>query len=357
MSSAHASEPARRDIFVDFVRGIVIVDMLLVHYRPYFPEILRQAVSYSDVAMEGFLLLSGYMTGRHYLKRYRSNPPGTTTALWRRSAKLLVVQFILILTVSVPHFALVHPAAGGSALQQFVIDSMLFRNQVGLLHILPLFIALSMLNPGLLWLSSRGWGVVLAAASVLAFWAGRSGFTAFDYGEAPIFPILLWQLYYVIGYGIGTRERRDQPAFAFVTPGIVAGMFLIGLLLKHGSGVIPALPDPTKFPLSAAGVWWGLSLVAMIVVTARWLWPFLSTTSVARIIALYGRNSLLFFAIHVYFAKTLVVLAVRVSPGTIMWWPVIALNFIAAAYVLRLFERPAATNSRGPVRQMKLLFG
>lgn len=351
MSSNHRAGAAR-DEFVDFVRGVVIVDMLFVHYRPFFAEILQPALSYSDLAMEGFLLLSGYMTGAHYLARYRTDPDKTTHSLWRRCLNLLAVQYLLIFTVSVPHFALTHRAGTDPSLWQFVVDSVLFRNQVGLLHILPLFIALSALNPVMLWLSSRGLDWMLFSGSVVAFAMGRAGFTAFNYGDTPIFPLLLWQLYYVIGYGIGTRTPRTSRAFGWLTPLRVLGFVAIGLLLKHGARFFPMLPDPTKFPLSAAGVWWGLSLVTLMILAARQSWPLLAETRFARVMALYGRNSLMMFVIHVYFAKALDVVALRVPLGPVLYWSLIGLNFVAAYYLARVTERPALRDVTRPAHAM-----
>ena len=69
---AELAAPPQRLGIVDFLRGVVIVDMMLVHYDYLVPlGWLRKAINYSDIAMEGVLTLAGFMVGYHYLERYR----------------------------------------------------------------------------------------------------------------------------------------------------------------------------------------------------------------------------------------------------------------------------------------------
>ena len=69
---AELAAPPQRLGIVDVLRGVVIADMMLVHYDYLVPHgWLRKAINYSDFAMEGFLTLAGFMVGYPYLERYR----------------------------------------------------------------------------------------------------------------------------------------------------------------------------------------------------------------------------------------------------------------------------------------------
>ena len=58
----------KRNNFIDYLRGIAIIDMILVHYCWAFPEIVSKIILYHDVAIEGFILLSGFIVGKYYFR-------------------------------------------------------------------------------------------------------------------------------------------------------------------------------------------------------------------------------------------------------------------------------------------------
>lgn len=63
---------SERDEVVDMFRGVVLVDMILMHFSENFPETVSFALQAVDFAIEGFIFLAGFMLGRHYLPRFRS---------------------------------------------------------------------------------------------------------------------------------------------------------------------------------------------------------------------------------------------------------------------------------------------
>src|SRR4030095_16323289 len=254
-----SSARTTRDPYIDFLRGVVIIDMILIHYSPYLASPLAKVLNVSDIAMEGFLLVSGFMTGRHYLPGFVQRPERVTTALLTRAIKLTVVQYFLIFAASYPQFLLLRSEAHDMSPGTFLLDSLLFRNQVGLMHILPLFIALSIVSPILLFLVARNGDWLLIAGSVMIFWLGHTKPSWFIYGSPAIFPIALWQVYFLLGIWLGARAQRcsaymieNTTRVFLVIPVLLAAV----LVLKYGDHIgLPGtlgshLPYVTRFPLT-----------------------------------------------------------------------------------------------------------
>ena len=86
---------------IDFLRGIAIVEMLSTHYAVYFPLVLAKVIDYTETAMPLFVLLAGLIVGWGY-RKFEHDPGGQTWIVWRRALRVLVIQYLMILTLGVP---------------------------------------------------------------------------------------------------------------------------------------------------------------------------------------------------------------------------------------------------------------
>ena len=138
-----------RDNVIDFMRGIVIICMVLVHYSNYLDyivgnEISSKVIGYTDVAMEGFIYLFGFMIGSKYFRVFKINRKKIIKRLFNRAFKFTAIHYTMVLTIGMPlAFLIGRKLTRGVSIDKYLIESFLFYNQEPLLHILPTFISLS----------------------------------------------------------------------------------------------------------------------------------------------------------------------------------------------------------------------
>jgi hypothetical protein len=294
---------------IDFLRGIAIVEMLAAHYAVYFPLPVEKLIDYTETAMPLFVLLAGVIVGWGY-RKFDRDPWGQTWTVWRRALRVLIIQFLMILTLGVPLYLLGMPGVGnGQSLAEFLFRSLFFLNQIGLLHILPTFIPLFAISPVILFALSRGWDGTLVLVSMALFCIGHFHPYLLDLGQPTIFPFILFQLYFVIGCLLG-KVTRQQDALPPKRPQrwVLAsfGWLVTSMLLVHGK-ILP-LHIISTHPLNFFGLLYELPLVATAWLVSLAMLPNLKRVWGYAPVARFGRHALLAFVIHVYLAKALSVL-------------------------------------------------
>ena len=162
--------------------------------------------------MEGFLFLAGFTIGWHYLPKFRQNKWAAASVLWGRAGKIVLIHYLMILTISLPFWSYFYLQTVDQVID-FGLSSFLFLNQIPILHILPTFVPLFVLSPALLYLLSRNWDWWLPAGSLALFGIFVSDPNALSYGENRIFPVILWQVYFVFGCFLGKRVSEAGIAF------------------------------------------------------------------------------------------------------------------------------------------------
>jgi len=325
---------------IDFLRGVAIVEMLAAHYEVYLPPIAEKVIDYSETAMALFVLLAGFIVGWSY-RKFEREPAQQTWVVWKRALRVLAIQYLIILTLSVPLFLLGMPGLGsGQSLAQFVFQSMLLMNQIGLIHILPTFIPLFVISPAILFALARKWDVFLGVISLGLFCIGHFYPYLLDVGQPTIFPFLLFQLYFVVGCLLGKRARLTgsvpprQPKKWLVAS---SALLLITMLLVHGKIVPPHLIS--THPLNLFGLMYHAPIIATVWLLSLVLWPYLQRLWFHRSVTRFGRHALLVFVVHVYLAKALGVLNyfASVPPWAnyvLILASVLAMNEIARRYEL-----------------------
>ena len=255
-----------RDLRIDLVRGVAITAVVADHLAFWRPA------SYSFIhlatvervgpvsAAELFVALSGLVLGLVHRRRIEADS-------WAVSARHLAARSFLLYRVGViagvsfwllgfvPRRSYVpFPRSSLHDLPATAADVVLLQQTPPHLNILGLYVLLLVLAPALLWLLCHNRTLELLTASFL-LWAiatiAPHGVTHFALGGP--FPLLSWQLLFVIGLAIGyhrsaleTRRFGRRPvtvlAAAIVTIGVFVAMDNSNWagLVGHGrSSVIP----------------------------------------------------------------------------------------------------------------------
>jgi len=297
-----------RSSFIDFMRGLAIMNMVLVHFNYLIPLDIANIISYLDVAMEGYLCIAGYMVGWYYYPLYKTGKRNITRRLIERALKLTIIQYIMIMTISVPLYYLLYDEIRiKESIGYFLMKSMLFLNQIGIMHILPTFIPLLLISPILLYLVYHGMSVIIIVVSITLFIFGNIDPYIANVGERTIFPVILWQIYYILGFIIGIGYGNSNALMSTITKNnkllfVSFIIMLIAMIMKHAKIVSPQLT--TKFPLNALGLYYGSSLLLFTSTLFGRTWDSIRKSWIVNdVVCLLGRHSLFVFVFHVYIAK------------------------------------------------------
>jgi hypothetical protein len=338
------SQPSENRLeFIDFLRGVAIVEMLTTHYAVYLPLIAAKVIDYTETAMALFVLLAGFLVGWGW-RKFERDPSGQTWVVWKRALRVLAIQYLIILTLSVPLHLLGMPAVGtGQSLAVFVWRSMAFMNQIGLIDILPTFIPLFVVSPAILFALAKGWDAILLLVSLGLFGLGHFHPHLLDLGEPTIFPFILFQLYFVIGCLLGKRTRLtgssppQQPRRWLVASG---ALLLTTMLLFHGK-VIPSHLLSTH-PLNLFGLVYHAPIIATVWLLSLVYLPNLQRLWLYSYVTRFGRHALLAFVIHVYLAEALAMLNYFMPPPPSVNYLLILASVFVMNEIVRRYERSQA---------------
>ena len=313
----------RRNLLLDFIRGLSILDMMFVHYREYLNLVpglnISKLIGYSDFAIEGFTFLAGFLVGSHYFQKFRQQRVQVIKRLVQRSAELLAIYYIMVFTISLPLVLLLGSSLTGSETSLvYILRSLLLQNQVGLLHILPTFIPLFLLAIPTLYLLEKGYDLIVLAISIGSFALGHFQPYLLSLGDKTIFPVVLWQIYFILGILLGKRHISIENRSAknkYVNLFVAVGTLSVGCFFYYGHHIYPFMSEirdgygiqVVKFPLNYLGLLYYGSIFFVVFSLTVVFWNRIQKWKGAvDVVTLFGRHSLLVFIIHVYFAKTLV---------------------------------------------------
>lgn len=330
-----------RDQLIDLLRGIVILDMMLVHFSGYFPGLVARLISYTDFAMEGFLFFSGFSVGYHYFPKFIQNRKGASRRFILKAFDIYRVQLFLILTISLPlYYVMYEKIRQSETVWVFLGKSALLVNQIGLIHILPIFIPLFLISPILLYAMEKGMGGWCLGGSILLFLLGNEDPYMFSLGDKTIFPVVLWQIYFVIGCLIGKEAwTRKRNAPAKISSCVVLGLslFCAAMFIQHAKVIPPAFTS--RFPLNVLGFLYGSSMLLVVyLAAARYSKLWRKVRLFNDYIPMLGRHSLMAFVIHVYTAKMLSVANYIWEINAYMNYLCILLSALAIYGVLDFYE-------------------
>lgn len=220
----------KRDLRIDFLRGMVMFLLIVVHIEivSFYSLLVWERIGVVSGG-EGFVILSGIVIGRVYGARFISGDAHQgSDALIRRALQLYRVNIYMILFVAVlvaiPFINAdsiatftnrgngeVFPLMpdGSASLKDWIGSVVLLRCGPHQFQIMGLYVFLLLITPLALFAMSRGWtSLVLTIAWVLYvynwIYPGNLTGAQFEYG----FPLLTWQLTYLHGVAIGVHRER-----------------------------------------------------------------------------------------------------------------------------------------------------
>lgn len=343
-----AKSSKSRDARLDFLRGLCLIDMILVHlsFAGLQMGVLNLAIAeYTRFAAGGFVFVAGLCIGAIFLPRMKeaSKRKKTFGTLWRRSAYILGAHYAASAgLVAVYAWLDYTPIVDGVG--AMLLDLLLLR-QGG--DLLPLYVIMVAVSPLLLMLIHRRMGLLVLVASVAVFAWGQDHPWILSTTEKGSFPIVLWQLMYVLGMLTGTQlhkldavSRRGQMILAAIAWASCGLMFY----LAYGAGLglaVPKVPlEFRKIPLSTGEVLRYLSIISAIVFTTMLLWRWIDNTRVERFVGLLGRNSLWLYVAHLFIHELVMLVAWKLNwLGT--WQTFLAIAAVALAWVVAvMLEMP-----------------
>lgn len=259
--------PGRRDLRIDMLRGIALVMMVVAH-----TELLSAINIFTwerfglTTGAEGFVILSGFMLGM--LNRQRLQKEVLLTigwTLWRRAGKIYLVNIVIVLlilllsalplinTFEVTHFVdrysgtvwALFPAT--PQIKETWFNIVLYL-QIGphQTQILGLYICLLLVSPLFLWLLQTrraGWLIAASLLGYLAYqrWPLRLTVSEFEFA----FPLLAWQLIYVLGMCCGwfkdelTSLARTPAGYVVITLMVIYALVMMFVAQNHTNPFMP----------------------------------------------------------------------------------------------------------------------
>ena len=221
MSNRYQSPPARRDVRVDFFRGLALLIIYIDHVHPnLLASFTLQRFAFLDAA-DVFVFISGYVIGMVYTKELWR---GGLKACCQKAAQRWMLIYRWHIAVSLGTLLILECFAlrgiyasmpGLNAFLQAPFRTLL--SIVGLVHttdllsILPLYLVLTVLAPFAVYFLDKASGLfLLASASVYAAiqWTAFHGAP----GGHPWFFLnpLAWQFLFVLGIWLGGERLRGR---------------------------------------------------------------------------------------------------------------------------------------------------
>jgi len=336
----------------------MIMEMVIGHHVRYYPIILHKLISYTETGLPLFLLLSGFMVGQHYFPRYLRDQRRTTRRLWSRALKILVIQYIIIATVNVPLYLISHGSIGrNEPLWQFVLKSATFMNQIGIIHVLPTFIPLFLVSPFILFLFKAKLDWLLFVSSAALFALGNFRPHIFDLGEPAVFPVIIFQIYFVAGCAWGKAAYNSGR----LVPQRLNGWFIascsaltVTMYLLHGK-IFPGRLV-SMHPLNVFGFIYKAPIITTILLGTVRLWRAIKVIPLYPWICLFGRHALLTFVVHLYWAKAMNVLNSFIAVPAVANYLMILANIALMLLLLNRYEKHDRVHPARWVQALDALF-
>lgn len=243
-----------RDRSLDVLRGLFLIVITFDHFGGALRTLTWQTFGYVSAA-EGFIFLSGYMSGLVY---GRPGYPRVTAHCLQRALQiygfhLFIVACLITISLSSSLYAGYWrgyvPLYSEAPWTGLGLSAVLLYNP-NFLSILPLYVIFLALTPLLLQAHRRGWSGGVLAASLLLWWASQHGLRETLLQALPLdrerlspglFDITAWQLLFVAGNWLGYPRAQALPLkiprSLALLPVAVAG---VSLLMAWRHGWLPA---------------------------------------------------------------------------------------------------------------------
>jgi hypothetical protein len=273
---------------LDAVRGLMLVLMLSTHLPTSFAIPTTQPFGFVSAA-EGFVMLSAYMAGLVYTRRYmRDGIDAMHQAFQRRAMVVYACQaaclLFLFTIIALLGLALAQPDV--QHLMWFylqepvtaVVAALALIYNPPLLDILPIYVMFMLLSPWVLAYGLRhGWRAVLILSGVLWF-ATQFELSRFLYGgvvaltglpvpfsETGAFETFGWQFLWLFGLWLGSMHARTPPEQRrpFPRP-VVIGSVVVSITFFIWRHIVGQSPFPEGDPVNFLFDKWHLGPLRML---------------------------------------------------------------------------------------------
>lgn len=304
----------RRDIKIDFLRGLALVFMTVDHLRNHWLSFFTYRAAGFFCAAFVFVFLSGYVSGRVYSRLIPQDGfYMLIRRMWWRVAQLYAVHVLLGTSlVLTAHFAPSFVASFGREVELLsgspadaFLATLLLMPCAPILDILPIYIVFLAATPFALLAFYRGQAKLTLLASFAVWALAQAGFSLPLPPYANGFDASSWQFLFLLSLYFGFRQRFqpfEPPANTYHLNLALFGTIVSLFLLRHAE-VFSLAPYRDAIPY-----WWvdkvhcgPLSLLNLLLwVSFLWLVPapLAAMARQGRVFVLMGRNSLGVFAWH-----------------------------------------------------------
>lgn len=107
-----------RDLCLDFVKGLLVIVMVIYHIMNYFSTASPEDYGYVRFVSGSFIFISGYIVATFYEKKYRIDRNGTSKRLLIRGVKLLIIFTALNILINLT--AIGNPNKAPLGVQQYL---------------------------------------------------------------------------------------------------------------------------------------------------------------------------------------------------------------------------------------------
>lgn len=214
---------AKRDTRLDVFRALALLTIFINHIPgTVYEYITHKHFGFSDSA-EAFVLVSGMAVGLAYGHKFHlGNRLALMLKMWKRSFTLYYTHLTLTLfTLALfcgaglyaHHAELLGQINIGAVMQQpaqALIGIVTLGHQLGYNNILPLYMALLLFAPLMLWLAQKSMAALLVLSGALYLFAGFYGIAPHNYPTAGVWFLnpLSWQFLFVIGLCATLRSKQ-----------------------------------------------------------------------------------------------------------------------------------------------------
>ncbi|MDR3494106.1 MAG: OpgC domain-containing protein [Ancalomicrobiaceae bacterium] len=305
---------------IDYWRGFALVEIFINHIPGnYYEQFTHKAISISDSA-ELFVFLAGWSL------KYVVGPPEDPRPASRLVAKLfhraftLYAAHILIVMLAIAMLAAASRLLGNSLILEWFnaaavfydpvdthVGLVLLTHQLGYFDILPLYIVLLLISPGVA-LIHRHWPKLLLPISLTIYFASlvtETTFRTWPTAGEWFFNPLCWQLDFVLGFilarqqGPGGWVRSNLGWIRIVAVPLVIAAAVARLA---NLSIDPTqVPEPHLLFVDAKSFLSPIRMVQFLALVAAMsnIFPFLASwlRPVVVVCSLFGRHSLLVFCI------------------------------------------------------------
>jgi len=173
--NASGARPGRRNDVIDFVKGALVLFMVVYHWSNYFVDIRWDVYRYLRFLTPSFTLITGFLISYTYLSRYAPDDAGLRGRLLRRGGKILLLFTALNAAGDI---MLPGALAGGRSMTQNLYAIYVVGNGSAAFDVLVPIAYFLLLAPLVLWVATRlrvrlqTVGIVAVLATVAAWASG-----------------------------------------------------------------------------------------------------------------------------------------------------------------------------------------